>query len=157
MKWMFRIIETYRSVPDRWAFVLAAIPSFILAAMAGIAGGFAGMYFYDRGNSKGDDVAVLAIGLLAVGTFTFVIVFSWLRALHHKISSRTPWFTWFFCLAGDLVITALLWPGGYPGELAHYMGFILAGWSAILLLGLVALLISQRLFTQEPDRTARST
>jgi hypothetical protein len=153
---MIGIIETYRSVMDRWAFLLAATVSFVLATMAGIAGGLAETYIYDRGNSKGDDIAIFASGLLALGTFTFVILFTWLRALHHKISSRTPWFALLFCLAGDLAITVWLWPGGYPGELAHYGGFILVGWCAILFLGLTALLISLRLFIHAPDRAARS-
>jgi hypothetical protein len=145
------IVETYRKMPDGWAFVLAAVAAFVLAAIAGIAAGFAGAYFYDRGNSKGDDLAVLASGLLAVGTFAFVMLFSWLRALHHKISPRTPWLVWLFCLAFDLVITLLLWPGGYPGELDHYSGFILVGWGLILLLGLLALLAARRLFIHQPD------
>jgi hypothetical protein len=148
---MIWIVETYRRVPDGWAFVLTAVASFVLAAIAGIAAGFAGMYFYDRGNSKGDDLAVLASGLLAVGTFAFVMLFTWLRALHHKISSRTPWFAWLFCLAVDVVITLLLWPGRYPGELDHYSGFILVGWGLIFLLGLLGLLASRRWFIHQSD------
>ena len=107
---MSRIIEMYRRVPDGWALMLAATISWVLAAIAGIAGGIAGVYLYDRGNSKGDDLAVLYIGLLAVSTFTFVVLFTWLQTLHHKISSRTPMFAWLFCLAGTLVVTVRLWP-----------------------------------------------
>jgi hypothetical protein len=148
---MILIVETYRRVPDGWAFVLAAVASFLLAAIAGIAAGFAGIYLYDRGNSKGDDLAVLASGILAVGTFAFVMLFTWLRVLHHKISSRTPCRAWLFCSGFDLVITVLLWPGRYPGELNHYRGFIVVGWGLILLLGLVGLLSSRRFFIHQPD------
>jgi hypothetical protein len=148
---MSRIIETYRRVSEGWAFALAAIVSWGLASIAGIAGGVAGMYLYDRGMSKGDDLAVLTSGLLAVGTLAFVVLFTWLRKLHHAISSRTPLFAWLFCLAGTVVTTVLSWPDHYPGDLDHYIGFILTGWIAIVLFGLLGLVLSRRLFVHEPD------
>jgi hypothetical protein len=113
---MGRIIETYRRVPEGWAFALAAIVSWGLAAIAGIAGGVAGMYLYDRGMSKGDDLAVLTSGLLAVGTLAFVVLFTWLRKLHHAISSRTPLFAWLFCLAGTVVTTSSVVARPLPGR-----------------------------------------
>jgi hypothetical protein len=140
------VVETYRRVPSVWAFVAAAVASLCGATIAGIAGGFAAMYLYDRGRSKGDDLAVFASGLLAAGTFAFVMLFTWLRALHRKTSLRTPWFAWLFCLAGSLLITLVLWPTGY---LDHYMIFICAGWIAILLLGLAAVVLSRRWFIDE--------
>ena len=146
---MIRIIEMYRKVPGGWAFTLAATISWVLAAIAGIAGGIAGVYLYDRGNSKGDDLAVLYIGLLAVSTFTFVVLFTWLQTLHHKISSRTPMFAWLFCLAGNLVVTVRLWPSYTDRD--HYLYFVYMGWIAILLFGLMGLVVSRRLFIHEPD------
>jgi hypothetical protein len=83
---------------------------------------------------------------LATGTFVFVILFTWLRTLHRKTSWRTPWFAWVFCLAGSMLITALLWP---TGDLEHYMIFIRVGWIAILLFGLVAVALSRRWFVAE--------
>jgi ABC-type amino acid transport system permease subunit len=139
----------YRRVSDGWAFTLAATISSVLAAILGIAGGFAGMYLYDGGNSKGDDLAVLTVGLLAVGTFAFVVLFTWLRTLHHKISSRTPLFAWLFCLAGTLVVTVWLWPSYTDRD--HYLYFIYMGWIAILVFGLVGLVVSHRSFIREPD------
>jgi hypothetical protein len=62
---MTGIIGMYRRVPEGWAFVLTVTVSLGLAAIAGGAGAFAGVYLYDRGNSKGDDLAVFASGLLA--------------------------------------------------------------------------------------------
>src|ERR1700686_4872849 len=87
---MSRILELYRRAPDWSAFMLAATVSSVLAVVTGIAGAVAGVYLYDRGRSKGDDLAVLIIGVLAVGAFAFVVLLTWLRTLHHKISSRTP-------------------------------------------------------------------
>jgi drug/metabolite transporter (DMT)-like permease len=144
---MSRIVETYRRVPDGFAFFLAAVASWCLATIAGIAGGFAATYLYDHGNSKGDDIAVLASGLLAVGTFAFVVLFTGLRKLHREISSQTPLSACLFCFTGSLLITAWVWPNG---DLDHYLKFILAGWLAILLFGLAGLLLSRRLFVHSP-------
>jgi hypothetical protein len=119
------------------------VASLCLATTSGIAGGVAASYFYDRANSKGDDLAVITGGLLAIGTFVFVILFTWLRTLHRKTSWRTPWFAWLFCLAGSVLITALLWP---TGDLDHYMIFIRVGWIAILACGLAAVVLSRRCF-----------
>jgi hypothetical protein len=142
------IVEVYRRVPSAWAFALAAAGSLCLAMTAGIAGGVAASYLYDRANSKGDDLAVITGGLLAIGTFVFVILFTWLRTLRHKTSWRTPWFAWLFCLVGSVLITALLWP---TGDLDHYMIFIRADWIAILSFGLAAVVLSRRCFFDEPE------
>jgi hypothetical protein len=80
------ILEAYRRAPSGRAFVRAAVASLCLAMTAGIAGGVAASYLYDRANSKGDDLAVLTGGWLAIGTFVFVILFTWLRTLHHQTS-----------------------------------------------------------------------
>jgi len=52
------ILAAYRRAPSGRAFVLAAVASLCLATTSGIAGGVAASYFYDRANSKGDDLAV---------------------------------------------------------------------------------------------------
>jgi len=140
------ILEAYRRAPSGRAFVLAAVVSLCLAMIAGIAGGVAASYIYDRANSKGDDLAVITGGLLAIGTFVFVIVFTWLRTLHHKASWRTPWLAWLFCLAGSVLVTAFLWP---TGDLDHYMIFIRVDWLAILSFGLVAVVLSRRLLRRQ--------
>ena len=142
------LIKTYRGVPDGWAFALAAIVSWFLAVMAGAAGAFAGVYLYDRGDSKGDDIAVFASGLLAVSTFVLVVLFPWLRRLRKEISWQTPLFAWLFCLAVSLLITVWLWPAG---DLDHYLGFIVVGWMVILLFGLAGMVFSWRLFVYKPD------
>ena len=142
------LIRTYCGAPDGWAFALAAIVSWFLAVIAGVAGAFAGVYLYDRGDSKGDDIAVFASGLLAVSTFVIVVLFPWLRRLRKEISWRTPFFAWLFCLAVSLLITVWLWPAG---DLDHYLGFIIVGWMVILLFGLAGTVFSWRLFVYKPD------
>jgi hypothetical protein len=133
-----------RSLPqsaERTRFCTAAAVSLCLAMTAAIAGGVAASYIYELANSKGDDLAVITGGLLAIGTFVFVILFPWLRTLHHKTSWRTPWLAWLVCLAGSVLITALLWPAG---DLDHSMIFIRVDWIAILSFGLVAVVLSRR-------------
>jgi hypothetical protein len=138
-----RIVETYRRLPDELALAVAAILSWGLAAVAGTAAGFVGVYLYDRGNSKGDDLAAFISGVLAVGTFASVVLFTGLRQLHHKISKQTPLFAWLFSLAGSLLVTVWSWPAH---DLDHYLIFIIIGWIAILLFGLAAMVLCLRLF-----------
>ena len=140
-------MEAYRRMPDWSVFALAAIISWFLAAVTGIAGGFAAMFLYDRGKSKGDDLAVLLGGLLAVGTFTYVLLFTWLRKLRHEVTWRTPLFALLFCVMGSLLITGFLAAGNWD----FYWEFILVGWIAILLFGLGSFLLSQYLFIHETD------
>jgi len=144
---MSRIIEAYRRIPTWSAFALAAIISCVLAAITGVTGGIAGVFLYDRGNSKGNDLAVLASGVLSVGTFTFVFLFTWMRKLHREISSRTPLFALLFCLTGALLITVFLSAGNWD----YYSEFILVGWIAILLFGVASLLLCQHFVVHERD------
>ena len=140
---MNQIIDRYRKIPDAWAFVAATVISFGLATVAGFFGGFAAMYLYDRGRSKGDDLAVVMSGLFAVATFTFVIGFTWLRKLHHDISARTPLLAWLICLAATAATTTLLWDRDYEG-------FILVGLALILFCGLGALILCRRMLVRLP-------
>jgi uncharacterized membrane protein required for colicin V production len=80
-----KFVERYRGISNRFAFVIAAVASFVLAVICGILGGVAATYLYDRANSKGDDFAVFLGGLFAVGTFVFVIGFTWLQQMHHAV------------------------------------------------------------------------
>jgi len=102
-----------------------------------------GIYLYDRGTSKGNDLAVGMIGLLAVGTFVFVTVFAWLSKVHHKISWRTPAFTLALCLALAAFTTCLMWD-------SYYSSFIFVGWIVILACGLLAFNVCRRFVTREP-------
>ena len=143
-----RLIEAYRRLPLWLAFMLAGVNAGVLALITGFAGGIAGMYLYDRAQSKGDDFAVGLSGFYAVETFVFVVVFSWLSKLHHEISSRTPAYTLLFCLFFPAVSTLF-----FLADLdSYYMGFVLAGWVVILLLGLAAMLVSRRLLVRESGR-----
>ena len=132
-------VERYRSVPNAIAFVLAAVLSFMLAAAAGIFGGFTAMYLYDRGMSRGNDFAVSLGGLFSAGTFTFVVLFTWLQKVHHPVSSRTSLFAFCACLVLPVLATVTS-----AGEMDYYLMFVLGDWLAILVLGLLSLLICRR-------------
>jgi hypothetical protein len=110
-----------------------------LAFIIGFMGGLGGIYLYDRGRSKGNDLAVFLIGLHAIGTLVFVIVFSWLRHFRREITGRTPEFALLFCLSLAAATTLLCWDN-------YYMSFVSIGWILILLCGLVAMQVSRRFF-----------
>jgi hypothetical protein len=113
-----------------------------LAFIIGFMGGLAGVHLYDRGRSKGNDLAVFLIGLHAIGTLVFVIVFSWLRHFRREISGRTPAFALLFCVGIAGATTLLCWDA--IGR--EYMSFVSIGWILILLCGLVAMLASRHFF-----------
>ena len=140
---MKRVVETYRHIPIVSAIVLSAIIAAVFGFLAGLVGAIAGIYLYDRGMSKGNDVAVGMTGLLAVGTFVFVTLFAWLSKLHHKISWRTPAFTLAFCVAVAAVVTGLMWD-------PDYSWFVLVGWIFITFCSLLAFNVTRRFVTREP-------
>lgn len=131
-----KFVDRFRRFSAGFAFVLSAAASSVLALVSGILGGFAAMYLYDRGMSRGNDVAVSLGGFFAVGTFAFVVVFTWLQKTHHPISSRTPLFAFCACLILPAVVTA-----SNVDEMDYYSVFLLGDWLAILVLGLLSLLV----------------
>jgi hypothetical protein len=116
---------------------LSAIGSAIVALIAGLLGGFAGMYLYDRANSKGDDFAVGMGGFFAVGIFAFVVVFTWLQKSHHPITSSTPLFAWYACLVLALGTTVLSADG-------DYILFIVSDWVAIIVFSCLTWIVCRR-------------
>jgi len=140
VNWSSKFADRYRGIPSGLAFVIAAVASFGLAVIFGILGSFTGMYLYDRANSKGDDVAVGLGGLFAVGTFTFVVVFTWLQKVHHPVSSRTSLFAFYACLILPVAATVLL----AEDMDDYYLFFVLGDWLAILLLGLLSVFVCRR-------------
>jgi hypothetical protein len=110
-----------------------------VAFIIGFMGGLCGIYLYDRGRSKGNDLAVFLIGMHAIGTLVFVIVFSWLRHFRREISGRTHAFALLFCVSLAAATTLLCWD-------ANYVSFVSIGWILILLCGLVAMLASRHFF-----------
>jgi hypothetical protein len=135
-----KFVDRYRGISGGLAFVMAAAASFVLAAISGILAAIAGTYLYDRANGKGDDAAVGLGGLFAVGTFTFVVVFTWLQKMHHSVSSRTSLFAFYACLIAPVAATVLL----AEDMDDYYLFFVLGDWLAILLLGLLSLYICRR-------------
>lgn len=135
-----KLVERYRALSGVVTSVFAALAAFVLATIFGFLGAFAAMYLYDRAYSKGDDLAVGLGGLFGVGTFTFVVAFTWLQKLHHPISSRTPLFAFYVCLFLPVAATLASW-----SEIDdHYLPLVLGDWLAILLLGLLSLFVCRR-------------
>ena len=135
-----KLVERFRAITNGFAFVVAAVVSFVLAVVCGCLGAFAAMYLYDRGMSRGDDFAVLLGGFFALGTFTFVVVFTWLQKVHHLVSSRTPLFALYACL----VFPALATVRSVVEIDDHYLPLVLGDWLAILFFGLLSLLVCRR-------------
>jgi hypothetical protein len=130
------------------AFVAVSVVSFVPAVISGILGGLAAMYLYDRGISKGDDLAVFPGGLFAVGTCIFVLVFTRLEKVRHSVSSRTSLFAFYACLVLPAIDTALL----RSNVDHHYLPFVLCDWLAILLFGLAAVFVCRRWWQDSEQR-----
>ena len=135
-----KLAERYCRLPRFVSSVLAAAASFALAAIGGLLSAIAAMYLYDGANSKGNDFAVGLGGLFAVGTFIFVVLFTWLQKLHHPISSRTPLFAFFACLVLPVITTL----ASLEDIDDYYLPFVLGDWLAILLIGLLSLFVCRR-------------
>ncbi len=134
-----KFADRYRKIPNIWAFVVAAVASLIITVICGIFGGFAGSYLYDRGRGRGDDFAVFLGGFYAVGTFAFVVPFTWLQKAHHTISSRTSLFAFYACLVLPALLTLML-----AEEMDNYSMFIVGDWLAILIFGALSLFVCRR-------------
>jgi hypothetical protein len=116
-----------------------------IAFIIGFMGSLGGVYLYDRGMSKGNDLAVQLIGFHAIGTLIFVIVFSWLRHVGREISGRTPALALLFCMSIAAMTTAF-----FRDDIdGYYMSFAHIGWILILLCGLIALLVSHYFFIRK--------
>lgn len=139
-----KFVERYRRFSKGFALVLSAAASSALALVSGTLGGFAAMYLYDRGMGRGNDFAVSLGGFFAVGTFAFVVMFTWLQKTHHPVSSRTPLFALYACLILPAVVTA-----SNADEMDYYSIFMLGDWLAILVLGLLSLLVCRRWWRDE--------
>ena len=133
-------VDRYRRMPPGLAFVAVSVVSSVLAVISGVLGGFAAMYLYDRGMSKGDDLAVFLGGFFAVGTCIFVLVFTRLEKVRHAVSSRTSVFAFYACLALPAIDTVLL----RSNVDRHYLPFVLCDWLAIPLSGLAAVFLCRR-------------
>jgi hypothetical protein len=135
-----KLVGRYRALSSAVTSVFAAIAAFVLATILGFLGAFAAMYLYYRANSKSDDLTVGFGGLFAVGTFTFVVLFTWLQKTHHPISSRTPQFAFYVCLLPPVAVTL-----ASLSEIDdHYLPLVLGDWLAIFVLGLLSFFVCRR-------------
>ena len=134
----------FRRLPSPIAFSASILSAAILSILFGLMAGWCSIFLFDRGNSKGNDLAVGLSAFFAVGTFCCVVVFSWLCQLYSRISWRTPLFALLICLSLPTCVTLLMWD-------PFYEVFILAGWVATLLSGLSSLVVARRFLTTEED------
>lgn len=135
-----RVVERYRAYSSSVTSIFAAVVALIFATVGGFFGALAAAYLYDRANSKGDDLTVGLGGFFGVGTFTFVVVFTWLQKVHHPISPRTPLFAFYACLVLPVMITVVA-----SSDIGReYLTLVLASWLVILVFGLLSLLLCRR-------------
>ena len=131
----------YESIPKAVAFILALFTSLGLAIVFGCLGA----YIVFRIDSEGPKDKVLAFALgsfLAVGSFVFNIVFTWLQKMHHAISVRTSCFALLIAFAFASAATALF---GEP----EYWRLIIEDWVAILFSSLLSLAVCRRWYSHK--------
>jgi hypothetical protein len=138
-----RTRNLFQRLPFPVAIALSVVTAGTGSLLIGVTAGWGAIYIYDRGNSKGNDVAVGISALLAAGTFVFVTAFTSLSKLHHDITWRTPGFALGCCLVSAAAVTCLLWD-------SYYFEFILTGWAAVTVCGSLAVWIVGRFVGVEP-------
>jgi hypothetical protein len=139
--------DRYRRIPRALAFVLAAVVSLASALITGLLAAWGATYWYDRANSKADDAAVGLGGLFAIGTFIFVVVFSWLQKRHHPISSRTPSYALLACLIFPAATTLR----GLSEIDGDFLLFLLADWALIALFSFAAWRVCRHWYERSPE------
>jgi len=133
-----------RRLPTPLAFILVALLSFLIASVAAVLGAIAGIYLYDRGTSKGNDLAVALIGLHAVGTFAFVVVFTFLWGRRRSASWKVPVGSFAACLCVLALDSVLFW-SSYD---AYFAVFFYAAWLAVAFSGCVAIVLSRYILSR---------
>lgn len=135
--------------------VIVTLAALVLAIVAGAVGAVAAVYLYDRGTSKGNDLAVALVGFHAMGTFAFVNVFTLLWSRKRNISWRTPAACLVACLCA-LALTTALFVSSYD---EYYAPFFLVAWAAVAAAGMAACVTSgwirlraRHQFGSGPDR-----
>jgi hypothetical protein len=136
--------DAMRQLPTPVAFILVALASLLLAGVAAVIGAFAGVYLYDRGTSKGNDLAVALIAFHAVGTFAFVTMFKLLWCRRGQPSWKIPVGSFAVCL-GVLVLDTVLFWSSYD---EYFAGFFYAAWLAVAFSGCLALVLSRYILLQ---------
>lgn len=124
-----------KRLPFAVALVLITLSSILVALVSGIAGAVGGVYLYDRGTSKGNDLAVALIGLHSVGTFVFVTVFTFLLRRRGSCSWKVPIGALAACLCA-LVFDTIRFSPSYD---QYFAVFFFAGWGAVGVAGIAAL------------------
>jgi hypothetical protein len=123
-----------KPLPTPAAFIVVAVASVLAAGVTGIAGAAISVYLYDRGTSKGNDLAVAVIGLHAFGSFALVVLFTLLwskRSASWKIPAAA--FATCICLLG---LTTLLFSSAYD---EYFAVFFFVAWITVPLSGVAAM------------------
>jgi len=135
-----RLVGRYRALSSGTIFILAPTLAFVLATVFGFFGGYVAMRLYERYDPTWNVLVVGLGALFAVGTFTFVVSFTWLQQAHHPISSRTPLFALCACLFFPVATTI----ASIKDNGTDYLQIVLGVWLAILVLALLSLLMCRR-------------
>lgn len=138
-----------KPLPAPLAYVLITLASLLAAAVTGLAGAVAFVYLYDRGTSKGNDLAVALIGLHVAGTFTFITMFTLLWTHRGNLSWRGPIASYIACICALAFVTALCAPS-YDD---YYAVFFYAAWLAVAISGGAALLVSRYILSRAAARS----
>lgn len=121
-------------LPALRLFALALL-SLLGAIAMGILGAVVAVYLYDRGTSKGNDLAVSMIGFHAVGTFTFTSLLTFLWTRSGNVSWKIPVSSLAACLFA-LFCTTILFASGYD---EYFAIFFVIGWISVAFSGALAL------------------
>jgi hypothetical protein len=138
-----------KPLPAPAAFIVVAGVSVLAAGITGIAGAASSVYFYDRGMSKGNDLAVAVIGLHAFGSFAFVVLFTLLWS-KRSASWKIPAAGFASCIS-LLGVTTLLFFSAYD---EYFAAFFFVAWVTVPLSGVAAMTLCRLILRRR--HTARS-
>jgi uncharacterized membrane protein YeaQ/YmgE (transglycosylase-associated protein family) len=124
-----------KRLPAPLVFTLAASISLLVAILGGIIGAVVCVFLYDRGRSKGNDLAVSLIALHTIGTFIFISLLTFLWTRRGSVSWKIPIGCFTACLCA-LALDTVLFSSAYD---EYFAIFFWAAWVAITLSGLAAL------------------
>jgi hypothetical protein len=118
--------------------------SLLAAVTAGIAALTITVYLYDRGSSKGNDLAVALIAFNATVTFTLVTGSTFLWSRRGNLSWTPPALSLAVCLGAVVFQTVFLWSNFDE----YFAVFFYIAWTAVAVSGGAALVVSRQIFSR---------
>lgn len=131
-------------LPTALRLFVQALLSLLGAIITGILGAVAAVYLYDRGTSKGDDLAVALIGFHAVGTFTFTSLLTFLGTRSGNASWKIPVVSLAACFFA-LLCTTILFSSAYD---EYFAIFFVTGWISVAFSGVLALVFCKYMLSR---------